>query len=107
MLIKFKLVNETCLSGNFAQLSLPCFQFGKCKLSNYTNEANQDLSSITGEKTVKLRFNENDGCFDKTSNDSIYFTSNLTYNCEQAATSGIVTDVRYLRADFLFFLDNL
>ena len=89
------LVNQTCLTTDYTQLTLPCFQIGQCKLSNYTNESNEDLSLITGEKTVKMRFNENDKCFDKTSADTINFSSNLTYNCAQEASTGIVTDVIY------------
>ena len=68
-------------------------------LSNYTNE---DLSLITGEKTVKLGFNEKDGCFEKSSNESIYFTSNLTYGCEQEATSNIVTDVSTMKKKIFY-----
>ena len=89
------LVNQTCLTTDYTQLTLPCFQIGQCKLSNYTNDSNEDLSLITGEKTVKMRFNENDKCFDKTSADTINFSSNLTYNCAQEASTGIVTDVIY------------
>ena len=90
------LVNETCLSANFAQLSLPCFQIGNCTLSKYTNDANEDLGLITGEKTVKLGFNENDKCFDKISGDTISYTSNLTYSCPQESSTGVVTDVSFL-----------
>ena len=63
-------------------------------LSTYTND---DLTLITGEKTVKLGFNEKDGCFEKSSNESIYFTSNLTYGCEQKSTDSIVTDVSIMK----------
>ena len=90
------LVNETCLTANFAQLSLSCFQIGSCTLSKYTNDANEDLGLITGERTVKLGFNENDKCFDKISGDTILNTSNLTYSCPQESSIGIVTDVSCL-----------
>ena len=89
---KIWIVNETCLAANFAQLSLPCFQIGNCSLSKYKNDANEDLGLIIGDKTVKLGFNENDGCFAKTSGDTILYTSNLTYSCPQES-GGIVTDV--------------
>ena len=92
--LKF-LVNQTCLNVDFPQLSLQCFEIGKCKLNNYTNDQNEDLSLITGEKVVKLGFNEVDGCFEKISDTSIYYTSNLTYSCLQEASSGIVTDVSF------------
>ena len=88
-----RLVNQTCLAADYSQLRLSCFDIGKCNLSNYTNDANEDLSSITGEKTVKLGFNENDGCFDKTNSETISYTSNLTYSCTQESSLGIVTDV--------------
>ena len=74
-------------------MSMPCFEIGKCKLANYTNDVNKDLSLIKGDEIVKLSFNEDDGCFDKSSNESIYYMSNLTYNCAQEAGNGIVTDV--------------
>ena len=83
------------MAANFAQLSLPCFQIGNCTLSKYTNDANEDLGLITGEKTIKLGFNENDKCFDKTSGQTISYTSHLTYSCPQESTSGIVTDVSF------------
>ena len=89
-------MNETCLSIDFPQLSLSCFEIGKCKLGNYTNDVKEELSLIKGDKIVKLGFNENDGCFEKTSNDSIYYVSNLTYSCPQEASQGIVTDVSCL-----------
>ena len=62
----------------------------------YKNDANEDLGLITGEKTVKLGFNENDKCFDKISGDTISYTSNLTYSCPQESSTGIVTDVSLL-----------
>ena len=62
-------------------------------MSNYTNDANENLGLITGEKTVKLGFNEKDGCFDKLNSETISYTSSLTYSCTQEASSGIVTDV--------------
>ena len=86
-------MNETCLTVNFAQLSLPCFQIGNCTLSKYKNDANEDLGLTTGEKSFKLGFNEDDKCFDKTSGDTISYNSNLTYSCPQESTSGIITDV--------------
>ena len=88
-----RLVNETCLATDYAQLGLGCFQIGKCPLIVYPNDANEDLSLITGEKTVKLGFNENDGCFDKTNSETISYTSNLTYQCTQESSSGIITNV--------------
>ena len=61
-------------------------------MSKYKNDANEDLGLIIGDKTVKLGFNENDGCFAKASGDTILYTSNLTYSCPQES-GGIVTDV--------------
>ena len=84
-------------------MSLPCFQIGNCTLPNYKNDANEDLGLIVGNKTVKLGFNENDKCFDKTSGETILYTSNLTYNCSQESSSGIVTNVRYI-FNFLYLL---
>ena len=82
------------MTANYAQLSLSCFKIGNCTLSAYKNDANEDLGLITGEKTVKLDFNENDKCFDKSnSGDTISFVSNLTYTCTQETPTGIVTGV--------------
>ena len=82
------------MAANFAQLSLSCFQIGNCTLSKYKNDANKDLGLITGEETIKLGFNEDDKCFDKTSGETISYISNLTYSCSQESGDGIVTDVR-------------
>ena len=96
-----RLVNETCLATDYAQLGLGCFQIGNCPLIGYPNTI-EDLSLITGEKTVKLGFNENYGCFDKTNSETISYSSNLTYTCSQESSSGIITDV-----SITFYVMNL
>ena len=42
---------------------------------------------------MRLGFNENDKCFDRTNGDTISFMSNMTYSCPQESSTGIVTDV--------------
>ena len=87
-------------------MTLPCFTLNTCNLTVYTNEAiNDDLSTIETDTKITLPFEyDHNGvaksCFDKTSNDSIFYTTTLAYNCEQAS-GGLVTEVSKDLVSFL------